>query len=87
MKAHEISLLRATINLATNKQLLFPHVFTYAFGIIANIDSTPVKTVKRSKKVDAVNQSKADANQVNYRYWLMKSEPDSRMEHGVDVKV
>ena len=45
----------------------------------------PKKKPKTSAK-DAKEAERDEASQETERFWLMKSEPDTRMENGVDVK-
>lgn len=46
------------------------------------------QTVKEKKATAAKNDlSKSEKPTPQYCHWLMKSEPESRYENGVDVKV
>lgn len=45
------------------------------------------KTVKEGATVVTKDEKKRDSESpVNHAYWLMKAEPNSRIEKGVDVK-
>lgn len=54
-------------------------------------DVTQLKTGKRKRsagvKSDVEKNKNDDTCKTSYSHWLMKSEPESRIENGVDVKV
>lgn len=54
-------------------------------------DVAQLKTGKRNRsaavKSDVEKNKDDDACKSSYSHWLMKSEPESRIENGVDVKV
>lgn len=54
-------------------------------------DVAQLKTGKRKRsaavKNDVEKNKNDDACKASYNHWLMKSEPESRIENGVDVKV
>ncbi|RXN07974.1 thymocyte nuclear 1 [Labeo rohita] len=53
-------------------------------------DVAQLKTGKRKRsagvKSDVEKKKNDDASKTSYSHWLMKSEPESRIENGVDVK-
>ena len=44
------------------------------------------KVAKAKKSTTSSDDAKLNAEKVLYRHWLMKSEPESRFENGVDMK-
>lgn len=56
-----------------------------------NEESAESRTGKRKRsaavKLDVKKNKSDQPAKVSYSYWLMKSEPESRIENGVDVKV
>lgn len=55
-------------------------------------DAAQLKSGKRKrsaavKKNDVEKNKNEDTCKASYSHWLMKSEPESRIENGVDVKV
>lgn len=56
-----------------------------------NVNEESAESGKRKRsaavKLDVKKNKSDQTAKVSYSYWLMKSEPESRIENGVDVKV
>lgn len=50
-------------------------------------DADDSKSRKRKRSAVKLEQKSDQTTKASYTYWLMKSEPESRIENGVDVKV